>query len=392
MRSRIPKYRLHKPSGKAVVTLSGRDVYLGEHGSETSKLEYDRVVKEWLAHDRQLPRPMGGPRTLSVAELIAAYWSHVRHHYVKRGKPTSEQPAIRAALRPLLELYGHVDVSSFGPQALLTCREEMVGRGWCRYTINKHVGRIRRMFAWATEREMIPGGVYHALTAVKGLQRGRTAAKEGKGVRPVKEAHVEGVLPHVSSQVAAMIRLQLASGMRPGEAVLVRPCDIDQSDDEAWIYTPLRHKTEHHGHDRMIPLGPQAREVLKPFLKGREAEAFVFDPREAEEARNAKRRLQRKTRLTPSARKRKRKASPKRPPQDHYTRDSYRRAVQRACEKADVPTWHPHQLRHNAATRLQRELGIEAARVVLGHQSPTVTEVYIERDLGFAKKVMARLG
>lgn len=36
---RVPKYRLHRPSGQAVVTLAQRDHYLGAHGSEASKAE-----------------------------------------------------------------------------------------------------------------------------------------------------------------------------------------------------------------------------------------------------------------------------------------------------------------------------------------------------------------
>ncbi len=136
----------------------------------------------------------------------------------------------------------------------------------------------------------------------------------------------------------------------------------------------------------------EAQEVLKPFLEDRGTEAYLFDPQEAEKARNAKRRLGRTSKMTPSQRRRKRKAVRKSPPRDHYSRDSYRRAVARACERAGIPHWHPHQLRHNAATRLQRELGIEAARVVLGHKSPLVTEIYVERDLELARSAMARLG
>jgi len=39
-------------------------VYLGPHGSEASKAEYDRVVREWLMNNRQLPHRLGGGRTL----------------------------------------------------------------------------------------------------------------------------------------------------------------------------------------------------------------------------------------------------------------------------------------------------------------------------------------
>lgn len=54
--------------------------------------------------------------------------------------------------------------------------------------------------------------------------------------------------------------------------------------------------------------------------------------------------------------------------------------------------WHPHQLRHAAATRLRREFGIEAARVILGHSSPAMTDLYAEIDASRAQDVMARIG
>jgi hypothetical protein len=47
--NRLPKYRFHRASGQAVVTLDGFDHYLGEHGSEASKQAYQRKVVEWLA-------------------------------------------------------------------------------------------------------------------------------------------------------------------------------------------------------------------------------------------------------------------------------------------------------------------------------------------------------
>jgi hypothetical protein len=43
---RTPSYRLHKPSGQAVVTLDSRDFYLGKYGSPESRAEYDRLISE----------------------------------------------------------------------------------------------------------------------------------------------------------------------------------------------------------------------------------------------------------------------------------------------------------------------------------------------------------
>ena len=45
---RIPSYRHHKPSGKAVVTLGGRDYYLGPWNAKASCTEYQRLVGEYL--------------------------------------------------------------------------------------------------------------------------------------------------------------------------------------------------------------------------------------------------------------------------------------------------------------------------------------------------------
>ena len=48
----LPKYRKHRSSGQAVVTLNGCDFYLGPHGTKASKLEYDRLIGEWFQNGR----------------------------------------------------------------------------------------------------------------------------------------------------------------------------------------------------------------------------------------------------------------------------------------------------------------------------------------------------
>ena len=55
MSLKVPSYRLHKPSGQAVVTLDGGDHYLGPYGSAASKREYERLIAKWLANNRSLP-------------------------------------------------------------------------------------------------------------------------------------------------------------------------------------------------------------------------------------------------------------------------------------------------------------------------------------------------
>ena len=57
-----------------------------------------------------------------------------------------------------------------------------------------------------------------------------------------------------------------------------------------------------------------------------------------------------------------------------------------------MPIWGPNRLRHNAATSLRAEFGLEVARAVLGHEKADTTQIYAERDLAKAREVMAAIG
>ena len=74
--------------------------------------------------------------------------------------------------------------------------------------------RLPTIFRWGVENELVPPGVYQALQAVRGLQQGRTEARESEPVAPVPPAHIEAVRPFVSRQVWALIQLQLATAAR----------------------------------------------------------------------------------------------------------------------------------------------------------------------------------
>jgi hypothetical protein len=87
-RAALPRYRLLKTSGRAVVTLNGRDFYLGQHNSKASKDQYERLIAEWLANGRRLPADVD-TLGLTLNELILAYREHVETYDVKNGKPTS---------------------------------------------------------------------------------------------------------------------------------------------------------------------------------------------------------------------------------------------------------------------------------------------------------------
>jgi integrase len=405
----IPQPTRHR-TGQAVVRLCGRDFYLGIYGSAEAKTKYDELITQWLANGRRLPEAR-----CTVNEVILAYLRHCKGYYSNSPK---EVDKVVFALRPLKATFGRLPADEFGPLKLKATRDRMletqkrtveriVTEGkqkrkekqtltylLARRTINQRIGVVKRMFKWAVENEIVPASIHQALSAVPGLKEGRSSAKETEPIRPVKPEQVEAVLKVVNRHLAAMIRLQRLTGARSGEIVVMREADIDMTHRNEglalWVYRPTRHKNSHRGQSRSIYLGPQAQEVIKPFL-GKGADAYLFSPREAVAERMSELRKTRKSKVQPSQRSRA-KAVPKRKPGLLYTSQSFWRAVTSACVKAGIEPWHPHQLRHAAATEIRRIHGVEMARIILGHSTAFTTEIYAEADQGKAMEVMTRMG
>ncbi len=126
---RIPKYRRHKPTGLGVVTIAGRDVYLGKHGTKDSGAAYQRAIAEWLASGeaQARKRTSGGPE-LTVDALIARYWEHLeRKHGADVAPVRCESDAL--AFRVLHALYGPTPAAEFGPRALKAVQAKLVREG-----------------------------------------------------------------------------------------------------------------------------------------------------------------------------------------------------------------------------------------------------------------------
>ena len=386
MPKRKPSYLRHKPTGQARCRIDGTDCYLGPYGSKESRERYDDLIAEWFAKQGDVSN-----YTLTIDDLTILYMRHAEQYYRKNGELTTEVCNIRVALRPLIQLFGTNRVRDFGPRKLKVVRQYFINNAHCRTNINRMISKIKLMFRWGVECEFIPPSIHTALAAVAGLKLGRTEARESKPVKPVAEGTVSDTLVYLTPTVAAMVQLQLLSGARPGEICKMRPCDITFGTNGVWCYRPESHKTEHHGKERRIYIGPEGQDVLRPFL-GRKPEAFYFSPAESEAERNAERRKRRKSPMTPSQARRKPKTHRGSPPKDHYTKDSYRRTVIRACRKAGVEPWSPNRLRHSRATIIRERYGIEAAQTVLGHSDPKTTQIYAERDFEMAARIMREIG
>lgn len=432
-----PTYCHHKQSDRGYATVDGKQkLFPGAYNSAESRAAYDALISQWLGNGRQMPaEPVAG---VTVSTVTLAFWKHAQAFYRHPdGTPTGEAGNYRPALRALRRLYGATAAASFGPNALRALRSAMLipgtdtdpktGKttdrpGWSRTYANRQVDRIKAIFRWAASREMIPASIPAALATVDAVRAGRDGARETEPVAPVADELVDATLPHLPPPVAAMVRLQRLTAARGGELFKLRACDIDMSG-TVWKYRPTTHKTAHKGHRRTIRFGPQAREILRPFLTP-DLTAYLFRPADAIAWRNERRR----SKSIDNARPRKVRS--------HYTKDTYARAVARACDLAFAPPphlarqrvaangrkkhraetrdewrqrlgpeawaelqawrrqhrWHPHQLRHSAGTVYRREGDFEVAKIMMGHQTDSMTQHYAERDERKADEVVARIG
>jgi len=383
-------------------------IYLGKHGTSASREAYGRAIAEMAASPSTAAIAPATVGDLTVVELCAGYLRFAKDYYTKNGRPSDWLCHIRLMVAKLGDLYGRTLAAEFGPLKFKAIRQTLIEAGHSRPYINNLMAIVPRVFKWAAAEELVPASIYHALRTVEGLRKGRTKAPEPKPVLPVEESLVEATLPHLPMIVADMVRFERFTGCRPGEVCQLRPGDIDRTH-PVWAYRPGSHKTEHHGRERVIFIGPKAQAVILPYML-RDAAAYCFSPAESMQGMRDARRTARRTPLHYGNRSgTNRKVRPQRTPKMKYTKDSYARAIRRGVDKANkailddtkkagvanpalLAYWAPNQLRHAAGTDVRRRYGLEAAQVVLGHAKANTTEIYAERDQALAAEVMGKIG
>lgn len=427
----LPQVRRH-PSGQARVRIGDKEFWLGRHGSPEAQQRFDELIMGIVSRRLQASgsaRPAASTTApadtlsvspdlqaavdtfsdaakesapITVAEVCCEFLEHAHRSYKNgTGSHTSTLGNIKQAIK-VLRRFDDVSAEAFGPLLLeelmhSLAEEELpaksktgTARPRTRQAINRIIKMVRYIFRWAASRELIPPAVPDALEKLQLLRRGRTAAPENTKVRPVSDETIERTLPHLPATVADIVMLQRYSGCRPGEACQLICGEVDRTS-EPWVWRPASHKNAWRDHAREIYLGPKARDLLRSYLD-RKPEEFCFVAGEAEKARNAARRKQRKSPMTPSHRRRRKAAAAKKRPTSPYTVAAYRRAITRACDAAGIPRWAPNQIRHLAACEARAADGLDAAQARLGHASAKTTEIYAELGRQKAAKVAEELG
>lgn len=379
---KIPKLRFHKATKRYMVRIEGKDIYLGYDQVEAQK-KYHLLLAE-IAAGR--PAEIVPQREMYICELIDRYVTDRDDYYRKNPNAFARG---RAVLRILNRQYGKYRPDQFGMTELRHVRELLMepnanGHRHCRNEINRAMRELNRLWQWCVSMELLPAELYHKYITLETLKRGHCDAPETNPVSVVPLDHVRAVQARVSSSVASMIELQLLTGARPGEVVNLKAEDIDRSG-QVWRVVLTEHKTAYRGKSRTLFFGPKAQTVLRPFLLRRGPGEHLFQPMDtfkerSERAETHRRDFQPEYRITD------------RTVGDCYDVAAYRKAIARGCVAAKVPHWHPHQLRHTAATEMRKAYGIEVARAVLGHATIDASEIYAEVDSQVAERVASEIG
>jgi integrase len=382
---RVPTYRKHSLRDFAFVQWNGKRHRLpGRYDSIESRRAFAAFLAEHVYTDKPkadtsppvIPHP-----ALTITELVLAYLDYAKQYY-PAGKRNGTYFNVRRILLAFENHCGDQEVKQFGSgklydyQAkLVTTKRSKSEETLSRTYINKHIGAIQQMFKWGVGRELVPADVYLKVSTVRQLAATKTTARETAPRSSISfERDVQPALPFMQPVVRDMVMIQWLTGVRSESVCEAKPEQFATGSD-IWLWRP-RHKMEHKK-AIMIPVGPQAQAILTPYL-AREPGKYLFNPQEGRRGNNWRYR-------------------------DHYDADTYRRSIQRsqtmanaAAKKAGTEIalveWFPHQIRHTVKDTLEREFGVEAARILLGHSSVNTTLLYGERDLSTAIEIARRRG
>lgn len=399
-KAKAPNRRYHI-SGQSVVTIGGRDIYLGLHDSPESIARYAVLIGVYQSNGLTLPDDFDGssldaraavllgqlsPQAVAtdqtkqpvlVRHVTAAYREHMAIRYAEN---TNELKRLTRVCDEIDKHDGNVEATEYGPLRLQQQRQRWVESGKARVYCNRLTNSVKRIWKYAVSQELVPSTCWERLRSVESLRIGQTPAPEKDPVLPANIDHVRATAKHLSPIIRAMVRIQVATGMRPSEVCKMRPCEIDRTG-EVWVYRPAKHKTAAKGKVKAVPIIGDARDAITEYLQ-RDPQAFCFSPREAMAWRRA---IDSANRVTPLGYGNRpgtnRKANPIKQPGDCYDQSIYRQAIKRAAKAAGVPHWTPYQIRHLSGTVIREALGVEAAQAALGHSHASMTEHYAKQSL-----------
>ena len=250
-----------------------QETFPGEYGSPESQAAYEKSLAYFLTHGtlppwikQSTPPPeqfepqLAG--VVTVAQLCREFMAAQGPGY-----RSSERAAFRVVIERLCSLHAAMPVEQFKRPKLRDVRQQMISRGNCRRYIDAQVTRIRGLFDWGVDEDLVPPEIAAGLKTLRRLKT--REAHSYPEVEPVADAVVAQTLPNLPPEAADLVRLLRLTGARPSELMDLKACDIIQTRDDLWEYHLAEHKTAHKGHQRCIYFGPRAIKILERLIEQR---------------------------------------------------------------------------------------------------------------------------
>jgi integrase len=362
-RNSIPKFSVDR-NGRAFTKVDGCFISLGRGDNPESRRRYAAVL---TAHTSGQPIPTASaaapaePRsTVTLNELMLRYVTDALPRF-----SVAERHCQLSVIRLARQLFGQTPVAEFGPLKLRTLRNAMVAgdpnevdaegkpkprKPWSRNTVNRQVKRLRAIIRWGVSWELVSASVVDALDTVASLTASETTAHEAKPRMAVPDADFQAVRLALREKHRDMLDLLSLTGARPGELLKLTTGMIERTE-PVWRCELVEHKTAHRGKRRVLFFNAAAQLILRKYLQA--------DP----DARLLKMR-----------------------------RDNFGHTIKRACIRAGVTPFCPHQVRHTVATKLVDEIGTEGTQRLMGHATAAMTAHYSKAAEKQARDAVERLG
>jgi len=405
-RSQTPPLRWFEAKQQYCIYLNRKRRLLGTD-KKAAEAERLRLIGQQLARPKSSTVPSFSGE-LSVIEAFERYRAYAEKRYADSRARHRIRQAIGAAIAD--DKRAAMPISQFDRAVLLEIRDELTARqpALSRRYINNLATAVKTAISWMVDRRIAPPAVLYEVRALKQLIYLECGADaERPKVQSVDPAIVARTLPFCPPTVQAMVRLQQLTGMRPGELVIMRRCDVSTSPTQRvdvpcldatvaaeeidgvliWRYAPSQHKGIWRGKYRVIPIGPEAQAVLAPFLLRREPDEYVFQPMESMKGERGKNMIRVGQR---------------------YKVRSYYEAIDRAVARHNrklrdsgrllffaeiLPNWFPYRLRHSLGTAAAGKIDSDAAGLLLGHSPGSrALNIYVEDSLRKAAEAARKIG
>ncbi len=369
-----------------------------------------RTIKEWITIYLQGEARLGWPGKLHLHPRDAGGHSEGENHRYALAHLSElvmeiddDHPAApRRTLFGTQLMAGDLYPEEMRAYVIRLYQQRQVSLGNKRNTINRNVGRllgsqVKRgdaFFEWLVQVGAMPATLLMELRCVGNIRRGVPGVEESERILAAPTEDFKAALRCVDPQLREMMRVQYHCDMRPGELLVMKPCDIQwhPKDRDLWIYHPKKHKNLWRGMTRAIPIGSSARELIcenneriwgspslftgrdMPRLDDPNDIRFLWADENSEQPRFS-------------------------------TVQNYTKAIKRGCERAGVPAFTANQIRKRSTTDaaqnmeaadLARELNIEQSQLaakVAGHKNDVTTKKhYIDPDDLAAREYAKRFG